>query len=69
MENVPQGISAGRCGQEKQIPVVILRALAGDPIPVYGTVSDLDLARICAAPSARLSHCPFEGDRAFPAQC
>ena len=29
----------------------------------------VDLSRICAAPSARLSHLPFEGDRAFPAQC
>ncbi|MFA8386514.1 MAG: hypothetical protein ACEPO2_12895, partial [Pelagibaca sp.] len=26
----------------------------------------LDLSRICAAPSARLGHFPFEGDRAFP---
>ena len=30
---------------------------------------DVDLSRICAAPSARLSHFPFEGDRALPAQC
>ena len=29
----------------------------------------LDLSRICAAPSARLGHFPFEGDRALPAQC
>lgn len=29
----------------------------------------MDLSRICAAPSARLSHFAFEGDRAFPAQC
>jgi len=29
----------------------------------------LDLSHICSAPSARLSHFPFEGDRAFPAQC
>jgi hypothetical protein len=29
----------------------------------------LDLSRICAAPGARLSHFPFEGDRAFPALC
>lgn len=29
----------------------------------------LDLSRFCAAPSARLSHFPFECDRAFPAQC
>lgn len=28
----------------------------------------LDLSRICAAPSARLSHFPFEGDRTFPAE-
>ena len=30
---------------------------------------DMDLSRICAAPSARLSHFPFEGDRAFPTEC
>ena len=30
---------------------------------------DLDLSRFRAAPSARLSHLPFESDRAFPAQC
>lgn len=29
----------------------------------------VDLSRFRAAPSARLSHFPFEGDRAFPAQC
>ena len=29
----------------------------------------LDLSRFSAAPSARLSHFPFEGDRAFPTQC
>lgn len=29
----------------------------------------LDLSRICAAPSARLGHFPFAGDRAFPTQC
>ncbi|WP_083483420.1 DUF6330 family protein [Litoreibacter arenae] len=29
----------------------------------------MDLSRICAAPSARLSHLPFKSDRAFPAQC
>lgn len=29
----------------------------------------LDLSRICAAPSARLSHLSLESDRAFPAQC
>jgi arylsulfatase A-like enzyme len=29
----------------------------------------LDLSRFRAAPSARLSHLSFEGDRAFPAQC
>ena len=28
----------------------------------------LDLSRICAAPSARLSHLSFKSDRTFPAQ-
>lgn len=32
------------------------------------TSATLDLSRFCAAPSARLGHFPFEGDRAFPAQ-
>ena len=30
--------------------------------------AELDLSRFRAAPSARLGHFPFEGDRAFPAQ-
>ena len=29
---------------------------------------EMDLSRFRAAPSARLGHFPFEGDRAFPAQ-
>ncbi len=29
----------------------------------------VDLSRICAAPSARLSHLPFKSDRTFPCQC
>ena len=33
------------------------------------TTLNLDLSRFRAAPSARLSHLPFESDRAFPAQC
>ena len=32
-------------------------------------LSDLDLSRFSAAPSARLSHFPFECDGAFPTQC
>lgn len=32
-------------------------------------IIELDLSRFRAAPGARLSHFPFEGDRAFPAQC
>jgi hypothetical protein len=31
-------------------------------------VATLDLSRICAAPSARLSHLSFKSDRTFPAQ-
>ena len=34
-----------------------------------GDGQDVDLSRFRAAPSARLSHLPFESDRAFPAQC
>ena len=46
-----------------------LTALIGSPIiPLVGRVA-LDLSRFCAAPSARLRHLPFEGDRAFPTQC
>jgi hypothetical protein len=43
-----------------------------EPFPIWllmTSLSYLDLSRICAAPSARLGHFPFEGDRAFPAQC
>ncbi|MEP3054538.1 AlpA family phage regulatory protein [Ascidiaceihabitans sp.] len=36
---------------------------------VESEVLKLDLSRFRAAPSARLSHLSFEGDRAFPAQC
>ena len=31
--------------------------------------SGVDLSRFRAAPSARLSHFPFESDGAFPTQC
>ena len=34
-----------------------------------GLAHHLDLSRFRAAPSARLSHFPFEGDGVFPAQC
>lgn len=30
--------------------------------------TQVDLSRFCAAPRARLSHFPFERDRAFPAE-
>ena len=46
---------------------------AYDSDPASGVLSSrrifVDLSRICAAPSARLSHFPFEGDRALPTQC
>jgi hypothetical protein len=32
-------------------------------------IERLDLSRFRAAPIARLSHLPFESDRAFPTQC
>ena len=32
-------------------------------------LGELDLSRICAAPSARLSHLPFKSDRTLPSQC
>ena len=32
-------------------------------------IGQLDLSRFDAAPGARLSHLPFEGDRTFPTQC
>jgi hypothetical protein len=35
-----------------------------------GTLApELDLSRICAAPSARLGHLAFEGQGAFASQC
>ena len=36
---------------------------------IAGPDGRLDLSRFSAAPSARLSHFPFESDGAFPAQC
>jgi hypothetical protein len=40
------------------------RACSGElPLP------EVDLSRFSAAPSARLSHFPFESDEVFPAQC
>ena len=36
---------------------------------VFPSFGVLDLSRFSAAPSARLSHFPFESDGAFPAQC
>jgi DNA invertase Pin-like site-specific DNA recombinase len=43
----------------------------GGYVPLGYDMQDrkLDLSRICAAPSARLSHLPFKSDRTFPAQC
>jgi hypothetical protein len=38
-------------------------------ITSFGGLILLDLSRFYAAPSARLSHFPFECDGAFPAQC
>jgi hypothetical protein len=39
--------------------------------PIYYLIfsPELDLSRICAAPSARLSHLTLESDGAFPSQC
>ena len=48
---------------EAQIIGMIKEQEAGMP------TAEVDLSRFCAAPSARLGHFPFEGDRAFPAQC
>ena len=43
----------------------VMQAIINSP----ETPRRLDLSRFRAAPSARLSHLPFESDRAFPAQC
>lgn len=40
-----------------------------EPLSKYGFWADLDLSRFCAAPSTRLGHFPFEGDRAFAVEC
>jgi hypothetical protein len=32
-------------------------------------MADMDLSRICAAPSARLGHLAFESQGAFASQC
>jgi hypothetical protein len=39
------------------------------PTMIFAAMHRLDLSRFRAAPSARLSHLPFESDWAFPAQC
>ena len=45
-------------------------AVRADGTKVELNVGDpMDLSRFSSAPSARLSHLPFESDRAFPAQC
>ena len=41
----------------------------GELIGLWWKLAHLDLSRFRAAPSARLSHFPFESDGAFPAQC
>lgn len=52
-----------------------LSALAAVLIPPKGDkpgaadIAELDLSRICAAPSARLGHLAFEGQGAFSSQC
>ncbi len=40
-----------------------------DSEPCLSDRADLDLSRICAAPSARLGHLAFEGQGAFASQC
>ena len=40
-----------------------------DDKPKGSREPEVDLSRFNAAPSARLSHFPFESDGAFPAQC
>jgi hypothetical protein len=60
------------CWWQKTLPVAI--PYRGSPGPLHLLIpsrfcKQLDLSRFCAAPSARLSHFPFESDGAFPAQC
>lgn len=51
----------------KHITVVARQAFPPRPCLVHFNLRNLDLSRFRAAPSARLSHLPFECDRAFPA--
>jgi len=53
-----------RAKRDEQLKPEIERVFEQN-LKIYG----LDLSRFRAAPSARLSHLPFESDRAFPAQC
>ena len=47
-----------------------VRIVAGpEPFADIGRIVELDLSRICAAPSARLGHLAFEGQGAFASQC
>jgi len=56
---------------EGQVPLSCSRSngSGADDEIILAVLHLLDLSRFSAAPSARLSHLPFESDRAFPAQC
>jgi len=49
---------------------IVLGVTGAAPAPISETdQKEMDLSRFCAAPSAHLSHFPFESDGAFPTQC
>lgn len=48
---------------------LLKRLLADAMLDNAAVKADLDLSRICAAPSARLGHLAFEGQGAFASQC
>ncbi|SNT76737.1 hypothetical protein SAMN05444959_12611 [Paracoccus seriniphilus] len=57
----------GDQGLMKELKVKLMERMLGAELTEH--LGYVDLSRFCAAPSARLSHLPFEGDRAFPPQC
>ena len=57
-----EGTTAKARASKRPSPLAAILGITG-----IAALGGLVLSRICAAPSARLSQFPFEGDRAFPA--
>jgi transposase-like protein len=58
-----------RLVEESHLSARLTLAKLGIPRTTFYRWYDRYLSRFCAAPGARLSHLPFESDRAVPAEC